>query len=314
MTSNPHISIVSPVYRGEELVHLLVDAIVASVEPITSNYEIILVEDGSPDDSWTAIEKACQSNEKVKGIKLSRNFGQHYAITAGLETSRGDWVIVMDCDLQDRPDEIPNLYQKAQEGYDLVVAQRIVRQDNFFKKLSSKLFYVMFSYLTDTKQDSSIANFGIYKRKVIDAVLSMKDCVRAFPILVQWVGFNRYELPVIHAERASGESSYTFFKLLKLASGIIITFSQKPLKLTLQFGLLIMIGSLVLGLYYFRLYWLGEITVPGYASIILSIWFFSGAIIALIGMVGIYLGQTFEQVKERPLYIINEKRNLNAKE
>jgi glycosyltransferase involved in cell wall biosynthesis len=303
------ISVVIPVYRAEKIINELCSRLIKNLSLITDNFEIILVDDGSPDKSWNKITKNANDEKRIKGYQLSRNFGQHHAITAGLEAAKGEWIVVMDCDLQDRPEEIPKLYTKAQEGYDLVVAQRIVRQDVFLKRMSSKMFYKLFSYLTDTKQDSSIANFGIYKRKVIQAVLSMKECVRAFPILVQWVGFKRYEMPVMHAERVEGESSYTFFTLLKLATGIIIAFSQRPLKLTLKLGLLIMLGAILLGVYYLRLYWLDKITVPGYASIILSIWFLSGAIIALIGMVGIYIGKTFEQVKQRPLYIINESVN-----
>lgn len=305
------ISVVIPVYRAEKIINELCSRLIKNLSLITDNFEIILLDDGSPDKSWNKITKNANDEKRIKGYQLSRNFGQHHAITAGLKAAKGEWIVVMDCDLQDRPEEIPKLYTKAQEGYDLVVAQRIVRQDVFVKRMSSKLFYMLFSYLTDTKQDSSIANFGIYKHKVIQAVLSMKECVRAFPILVQWVGFRRYELPVMHAERLEGESSYTFFTLLKLATGIIIAFSQRPLKLTLKLGLLIMLGSILLGVYYLRLYWLDKITVPGYASIILSIWFLSGAIIALIGMVGIYIGQTFEQVKQRPLYIINESVNTH---
>jgi polyisoprenyl-phosphate glycosyltransferase len=303
------ISVVIPVYRAEKIINELCSSLIKNLSLITEDFEIILVDDGSPDNSWNKIKKNTNDEKRIKGYQLSRNFGQHHAITAGLEAAKGEWIVVMDCDLQDRPEEIIKLYTKAQEGYDLVVAQRIVRQDVFLKRMSSKLFYMLFSYLTDTKQDSSIANFGIYKRKVIQAVLSMKECVRAFPILLQWVGFKRCELPVVHAERLEGESSYTFFTLLKLATGIIIAFSQRPLKLTLKLGLLIMLGAILLGAYYLWLYWFDKITVPGYASIILSIWFLSGAIIALIGMVGIYIGQTFEQVKQRPLYIINESVN-----
>ncbi len=137
----PHISVVSPVYKAEAIVPLLVEQLINCLALITSDYEIILVEDGSPDNSWNEIVKQCTTNKKVKGIKLSRNFGQHYAITAGIEHTNGNWVIVMDCDLQDRPEEIKNLYQKAHEGYDIVLARRIERKDHFFKRVSSKSFY-----------------------------------------------------------------------------------------------------------------------------------------------------------------------------
>ena len=159
--STIHISIVSPVYRGEKMVAELVRRNVEALRSITEDYEIILVNDESPDNSWQSIEQECAKNPRVKGLNLSRNFGQHYAITAGLSYATGEWIVVMDCDLQDRPEEIPNLYAKAQEGYDSVLAQRIQRSHSWIKRFGSKCFYKVFSYLTETTQDSSVANFGI---------------------------------------------------------------------------------------------------------------------------------------------------------
>lgn len=160
----------------------------------------------------------------MKGINLSRNFGQHYAITAGLSQAKGEWVVVMDCDLQDTPEEIKNLYTKAQEGYDSVFAQRVERKDKFLKRLSSIVFYKVFSFLTDSKQDETVANFGIYHRKVVNAILSMGDSIRYFPIMAQWVGFRKGYLPIKHGARKEGKSSYSLFKLLKLASDNMIGF------------------------------------------------------------------------------------------
>jgi polyisoprenyl-phosphate glycosyltransferase len=306
-----HISIVSPVYRAEKIVPFLVEEVERYVKDITENYEIILVEDGSTDKSWEAIEQQTIKNKRVIGIKLSRNFGQHYAITAGLNAAAGEWVVVMDCDLQDAPSEIKNLYQKAQQGYDLVFAQRTLRQDNFIKIQFSKLFYKIFSYLTETKQDASIANFGIYNRKVVDAILSMKDYIRYFPTMAQWVGYKKAFLPVMHNEREIGKSSYNFRSLFKLAINNIISFSDKPLRLTIKIGFLIASTSFVVGIYYLIKYLLGSITVSGYASLILSIWFLSGIIIAVLGIIGLYVGKVFEKVKDRPMYVIEKKLNLD---
>ncbi len=305
-----YLSVVSPVYRAEEIVEQLVSEIHQAVSQITDAYEIVLVEDGSPDHSWKAIQEVCQHDTKVKGVKLSRNFGQHAAITAGLEIAQGEWIVVMDCDLQDRPDEIPHLLAKAKEGYELVFAQRQVRQDGFFKKLSSKLFYKVFSYLTDTVQDSSVANFGIYHRKVIDAVIGLGDTIRFFPTMTQWVGFRRAYLPVKHDERASGKSSYSWKRLIELAFNNIISFSDKPLRLTVRLGLLMSLFSVLLGLGYLYLYFTDQIKQLGFASIIISITFFSGLIIFILGIIGIYLGKTFEQVKNRPAHIIDRKLNF----
>ena len=169
------LSVVSPVYRAVNLVGKLVNEIRATLEPLGIPFEIILVEDASPDKSWEAICLCCEKFAEVRGVRLSRNFGQHYAISAGLSLARGDWVIVMDCDLQDRPAEIPRLLQKAAEGYDVVVARRALRQDGFFKKLSSQIFYGTLGWLTGTPHDPAIANFGIYSAKVIGAINSMPE-------------------------------------------------------------------------------------------------------------------------------------------
>jgi len=303
------ISIVSPVYMGEKIIQELVSQLNEVSQKICNDYEIILVEDGSPDNSWRVIEEVCKNNSKVKGIKLSRNFGQHYAITCGLEAANGDWIVVMDCDLQDQPEEIPNLFNKAMEGYDIVVAQRENRQDSFFKKISSKLFYKLFSYLTNTEQDTTIANFGIYNRKVIQSILSMNDYIRYFPTMVQWVGFNSVKLKVKHSSRFEGKSSYTFSNLLKLAFNNILSFSDKPLKIFMKLGLYISTISFLIGIIYLLQYFSGHIVVLGFTSIIITITFLSGIIILTLGLVGIYVGKTFEQSKQRPTYIIHKKIN-----
>ena len=201
------LSIVSPIYKGEKMLDELVRRITESVSPITNEYEIILVNDQSPDNSWEVIKRICADDKHVKGVNLSRNFGQHYAITAGLSKSLGEWVVVMDCDLQDRPEEIPNLYFKAMEGYDSVFAQRVERQDTFLKRLSSAIFYKVFSFLTDSKQDKNVANFGIYHRKVVNAILAMGDSSRCFPSVARWVGFSKVYGPVVQAERKEGMSA-----------------------------------------------------------------------------------------------------------
>lgn len=293
------------------MVEELVTRIVASVSTITDDYEIILINDASPDNSWAEIERQCALNPKVKGLNLSRNFGQHYAITAGLTYAQGEWVVVMDCDLQDRPEEIPNLYSKAQEGYDSVLAQRIQRSHGLFKQFGSKCFYKVFSYLTETQQDASVANFGIYNRKVIDAVLSMGDAMRYFPTQVQWVGFKKAYLPIQHDERAEGKSTYNLSRLFRLAFDTIISFSDKPMRLMVQMGLFVTLISFVVGIVFIIRYCMGLIEVMGFASLIISLWLLSGIIISLIGIVGIYLGKLFEKAKERPTFIVNEKRNID---
>lgn len=309
MPSHTHISIISPVYGSLNTLPELIERVEASLAPLTSDYEIILVDDCGPGEAWQIISAEANKNAKVKGIKLSRNFGQHYAISAGLDQSNGDWVIVMDCDLQDVPENIPALYHKAQEGYDIVWALRIEKQHSFFKRLFSRLFYGVLSWLTGVPYDHRIANFGVYSRKVINEVCQLKEHIRFFPSMVRWVGFNSTTLEVKHGARIDGESSYNLSKLINLAIEIILAYSDKPLRLAVKLGLFISISSLALILITIVRYALGFIYVEGYFSIILSIWLLGGIIIFILGVVGLYIGKTFEGVKNRPIYIVDEKVN-----
>ncbi|NDV79407.1 glycosyltransferase family 2 protein [Dysgonomonas sp. 511] len=306
------ISIVSPVYKAEKIIPVLVKRIEQSISNITCDYEIILVEDCGPDNSWEVIEQIASKNDKVIGLKLSRNFGQHYAISAGLDYATGDWIVVMDCDLQDRPEEIPNLYKKAQEGYSIVLAKRYERQDTLLKRITSAIFYKILSYLTGVKQDKDIANFGIYSKAVIDAVCSMRESIRYFPTMINWVGFERTKIQVEHNPRFEGKTSYNFKKLINLALDIILAYSDKPVRLTVKVGVAISLLSILAAFYTFIMWLAGNITVMGYASLIISIWFLFGIIIITLGMVGLYVGKTFESVKKRPIYIV--AKTINRKE
>ncbi len=212
--------------------------------------------------------------------------------------------------MQDRPDEILALYRKAIEGYDSVIAQRTVRQDKYLKKMSSKIFYYFFSILTDVPQDRSVGNFGIYNRKVIDAVLEMQDQIKFFPTMVQWVGFSKFYLPVKHAARAEGKSSYSFTKLINLAVEAIISFSDKPLRLTVKLGFISIMLSFFVMVFYLALYIMGHIKVAGFTSLLLSLWFLSSVIIFILGIIGLYIGKTFDKVKNRPQYIVDKTINL----
>ena len=301
------LSIVSPVYNAEKLLPELIRRIESAVSSITNDYEIILVEDAGPDESWKVIEQLAATNPRIKGLKLSRNFGQHYAITAGLDQAKGDWVVVMDCDLQDRPEEIPALFHKAQEGFEVVLARRANRQDGFFKRLSSKLFYRTLAWLTGSHQDETIANFGIYSKKVIQEIIGMRESIRYFPTMVRWVGFKQTTLDVAHAANEERGSSYNFKRLFNLALDIMLAYSDKPIRLTVKLGLLVALSGFLFAIYTLIRYFQGEIIVAGYASLIISLWLLTGFILVTLGMVGLYVGKTFEGVKRRPIYIV-EKR------
>ncbi len=308
--SGVEISIVSPVYRGEKMVKELVDRIVSSVVAITNNYEIILVNDASPDNSWDAIVAECKKNNRVKGINLSRNFGQHYAITAGLSFVSGEWIVVMDCDLQDRPEEIPNLYKKAQEGYDIVFARRANRKDGFFKQLSGRLYHTVFDWLSGMQTDKSIANFGIYKRIVIDEINKMPEVARSFGSLLYHLGFKKIAIDVEHAERAEGHSTYSLQKLLKLTFDIIISNSNKPLRFAVGVGFFMSFISIMIAIYNIVAKLIGWIDVAGFTTTVFSIWFVGGLLLFVMGIIGLYIGKIFDQVKGRQLFVVREKINI----
>lgn len=304
------ISIISPIYRAENIVEELVRQIIKNVEPLTHDFEIVLVNDASPDHSWMKIREICRKDSRVKGINLSRNFGQHYAITAGLTYASGEWIVVMDCDLQDRPDEIPNLYAKALEGWDIVYARRVERLDGFWKKMSSRAFHKAYSYLSGSKSDRTIANFGIYKQKVILEYNKMTEKARSFPSLIAYLGFKTTAIDVAHSERYEGSSSYTLSKLVRLTVDVLVSNSTKPLLLAVQFGFVISFISVLLALYNVIAYFTGINLVHGYTTTIFSIWFVGGMTIFVLGIVGLYIGKIFDEVKNRQLFIIDETINL----
>ena len=300
----PHISIVVPVYKAENCLDELYRRLVATLETITPDFEIVLVEDCGGDRSWQYIERLSAQDGRVKGLQFSRNFGQHYGITAGLDHCDGDWVVVMDCDLQDRPEEIPRLYAKALEGFDVVLARRGARCDPLHKRITSRLFYSLFSYLADMEYDEEIGNFRIISRTVVLAFRRMREQLRFFGGLVNWMGFPTAKIDVEHADRYAGETSYTFGKLWKLAAESIIAYSDKPLRLSIKLGFSLAFLAFLYGLYIVYLALVHGAAVSGWSSLIASLYFIGGIIIAILGILGIYLGKTFDESKKRPLYIV----------
>lgn len=306
LPEHPELSIVIPVYKAENCLHELYRRLNDSLKKITNNYEIILVEDSGGDRSWEIIRALAQVDSRVKGFQFSRNFGQHYGITAGLANCHGDWVVVMDCDLQDRPEEIPRLYAKAKEGFDVVLARRGKRTDPFLKRVSSYLFYRGFNYLADLNYDPEVGNFRIISRRVAQAFLSMREQLRFFGGMIDWLGFPTTSINVEHAERFAGETSYDFRKLCRLASETIIAYSDKPLRLSIRFGFTMAALSFATALYYTYQALVYGSPVLGWSSLIVSVYLIGGIIIAVLGITGLYLGKTFDQTKNRPLYVIME--------
>ena len=298
------ISVVTPVYRAEGCLEELYRRLVAALSGITQDFEIVMVEDCGGDRSWEIIRELARRDPRVKGIQFSRNFGQHYGITAGLDHCDGDWVVVMDCDLQDRPEEIPRLYARAQEGYDVVLASRGVRADSVSKRLGSWLFYRLFSWLADIDYDGSSGNFRIISRKVVAAFRQMREQLRFFGGQVKWMGFPTASIEVQHDERYAGPSTYTLAKLLRLATETIVAYSDKPLRLSVRFGFALAAIAFCFGIYIVVHAALYGSPIVGWASLIVSFYFIGGVIIAILGMIGIYLGKTFDEAKKRPLYIV----------
>lgn len=302
------ISVVIPVYGCKAALEELHSRLTNTLTRITDDYEIILVNDACPQNSWEVISEICDNDKHVVGIELSRNFGQIFAITAGLDASNGDWVVVMDCDLQDKPEEIINLYNKAQEGYDVVFARRAQRKDTPMKILVSKIFYSIYSFATDSKYDPAICNFSIASRKVIDAYCSMRESHRAYVAYIKWLGFKQTTLDVEHNDRHEGKSSYNFKKRMKLALEILVSQSDKILKFTVSLGFIITLISL-LGILFLIINYFISHTLSGWTSTIVLLCFFGGILEISIGLVGIYVGNIFMQSKQRPLYLVRTIKN-----
>lgn len=307
----PLISIVSPVYGAELTIDELIRQLLVVLEPITADYEIVLVDDCGPDRSWDRILENCAKNPKVKGIRLSRNFGQHFAITAGIDHASGDYVVVMDCDLQDDPKYIAEMYGKVKEGYDIVYTMKAERKHSFVKNITARLFNSVFNYLVENKSNRANNNVGAYSmisRKVAEAFRNYDDYHRHYLMVLRWLGFRSCYISIEHKERFAGKSSYNFSKLMKHALDGITSQSDKLLRIFVTLGLLISSLSFLSILVIISMYFTQGF-LNGWASTIIILLFSTGIILTGIGVLGIYLGKTFEQTKNRPKYIIDQKVN-----
>lgn len=308
----PFISIVSPVYMAEKIITELVKRIKEACTDLTDTYEIILVEDGSTDNSWKAIQEECKKEPRVKGIKLSRNYGQHQAITAGVAQSKGDYIIVMDCDLQDNPKYFKDLYNKALAGADIVFTYKESRNHSLIKNVGASLFYRFYNYLLDNKKNNSDKNVGVYSlinRRVADAFLRIKEINRDYVIILGSLGFNKAYIPIKHDNRYEGKSSYIGTKLLKHAIDSITSQTDKLLRLSISIGFIFFIISIIWAIRVLYVYMTDKVPA-GYASMVVIELLGTGLILMSLGITGIYIGKIFEQVKQRPLYIIDIMVNI----
>jgi dolichol-phosphate mannosyltransferase len=304
------ISVVSPVYMAEKIISELVKRISVELEAITDDFEIILVDDCGPDNSWEEIKKQCKVKPFVKGIKLSRNFGQHYAVSAGIAKAKGDVVVLMDCDLQDNPKDIHQLIAKHKEGYDVVFTKRKKRKHSFIKKVYAFIYNRLFTFFSKGDYDIDSGSLVLFSNRVAKEFNKLEDKDRLYLQMLKWIGFRSTSIIVEHNTRFKGKSSYSFVKLVKIGLQGWTSHSDKLLKLSVYFGFLLSLVSIIASLFIVIKYFFYDL-LPGWPSIIVTILFSTGIILMSIGVLGIYVGKIFEQSKNRPLYIIDKSINLN---
>ena len=306
------ISVVSPVYNAEEMLQDLVDEILASVDQIKHELEIILVNDNSPDNSWIKIEEICKEKEYVKGVNLSRNFGQHSAILAGITLVSGDVCIVMDCDLQDDPKYIPDLLKSYENGYDVVYTVKKERKHSIWKNFWAKGFNLVFNFLSNdefVKGVGSVGAFSLISKKVVKSFVSFGDYQFHYLRVLNWMGFRSAFVQIDHRERGSGKSSYNIKRMFNHAMIALLYYSDKILKINIISGFVLSILSFFYGLYIlFTSIIFGY--QAGWPSLIVVILFSTGIILTSIGVVGLYISKIFEQVKGRPKFIISNMINF----
>ena len=304
-----HLSVVIPVFNESSLVQELISQVKSNTILITEDFELIIVDDGSMDNTWELIEIEANRENRVKGIKFSRNFGHHYAITAGLHSATGDWVVVMDGDLQDRPEVIPELYKKAVSGFDVVFVSRQNRPEKLYYRIAQKLFYWLLRSLSGINFDSRQANYSIINKKVVEAFKNFSEHARFYGSTIKWLGFKTSFIMADHGIRHSGKPSYTFRKRIKLAADVILAFSERPLRFAIGFGLTMSLSAIIISFWIFWRTLKFEVVDLGFSSILVAILFVGGSILIVLGILGIYLGRVFNQVKNRPLYIISAEIN-----
>jgi len=289
----------------------LINRLKKSLSSIDSNYAIILIDDRGPQPVWPIILKASQIDDRVKGVRLSRNFGQHAAISAGLDATSADWFVVMDCDLQDRPEDIVKLYNEAiSSGVDSVIAKRKSHGSRKRRKLGSIVFHGILRHLADIPTSEHIGNFRIFNRDMAEAYQQYPEKMRLFPAIMSHLGFTDSHLELERDDRLEGVSSYTFRRLFVLAFDSIISNTIKPMYYLAGLGILISILAVFFAVVIViqRLFF--NVEIEGWASLMTSLMLIGGIQIFVVSFVGIYVGKVFLEVKDRPIYIVKEHLNL----
>ncbi len=300
-------SVVAPVYNEEGNLQALYDRLRPVLTQMAGeSWEIVLIDDGSRDGSWREIERLNALDARVVGLRFSRNFGHHLALTAGLDATRGQRVVTMDSDLQDQPEELPKLAAKMDEGFDLVYATRISRQHSAGKQWTSRLFLHLLNTMSDVPHEITGAVFRMMSRRFVDQLCRLRERHRLFTGLTAWLGFKQTTVEVIHGERHAGETKYTLGKMLKLALDSITSFSAKPLYYVMYLGLAISAIAVLFALYTVIRYFVIGYATLGYASVMTAVTFLGGLILMVLGVMGQYVGRIFEEQKGRPIYILEQ--------
>ncbi len=295
----PELSIVIPVFGCARQLDELYERLRAAMSPLTDDFELVLVDDASRDSAWPRMVALAEADPRVRVFGLSRNFGQDAAISAGLAKARGRWVIVMDCDLQEPPEAIPELYARAQEGFEVVRTARGGRGHSRLRRLASSVYRRL---LLEETAHPEYSNMSLLSRRAVDAFNQMRDRDREYHLMLDWLGFDSAVVPIAFASR-EGESSYTLSKLIRVAVDGVFFRTTVLLRLVVFLGFLVAAVGGALAIYNIVYYFVaGQPT--GYTSLIVLLVLFSGLIIVSVGVVGLYVGRIFEQVKTRPLFVI----------
>ncbi|MCX6016207.1 MAG: glycosyltransferase family 2 protein [Chloroflexales bacterium] len=300
----PLISVVIPVYGCRACLVALCERLYTTMVGIAMPFEIILVDDRSPDNAWEEIVLLQALYPRVVGVRLSRNFGQHIAITAGLQTAQGEYVAVMDCDLQDPPELIPTMYAKLHEGYDLVLGRRVVRKHSKFRTTMAAWYFGVMSWISDYKIDGTEGSFSLLTRKVVDGYLSFSERERHYLFILRWLGFRQGSVDFTHEQRVAGNSSYSLGRLIRHALSGMFFQTTKFLEWIAIMGFMIAFGGfLLVGYLLYRYVMYGFL--EGWTSLFVMMIVSTGVILICLGVVGLYVARIFEQSKQRPLYVID---------
>ncbi len=306
--NKPVLSIVATIYNVEKIICQFIDEVLKYVIPLNITYEIILVNDGSIDNSENEIQNICKNNNTVKCISLSRNFGQQVAASAGINYSSGEYIIIMDGDFQNPPSEIPLLYNKIREGYDIIYCSSKIR-NNLRDRITSEIFWFILVKLLKVKIIKNQLMMKIMTRKFVNEFNRYNEINRTISGIVNDIGLKYDIVEIKTSKRLAGKSNYTFFKRFNLMIDVIISLSNAPLNFLIYLGLLIFILTCCTSVFYFFRYLFYDI-VPGFTSMVLLTLFFGSVIILMLGLIGRYLSNIYSEIRRRPLYIIQKEYNF----